>query len=118
MELHTPKFGRNLRWNAWLLLLRLQLRSENHRDPFIRYIRKLPKSEKRKRMRAAAVHVPPLTRMVFLAHHLDGLTYPEIAARSGLSVREIEREIARILFAELDAFWNQYTDGCAIDGNA
>ncbi|WP_439646548.1 sigma factor-like helix-turn-helix DNA-binding protein [Sphingomonas soli] len=35
----------------------------------------------------------PTTRQVFLMHRLESLGYPEIGARLGLSVAEVERHI-------------------------
>jgi RNA polymerase sigma-70 factor (ECF subfamily) len=35
-----------------------------------------------------------VTREVFLAHRLEGLSYAELAKRRGLSVRQVEQHIA------------------------
>lgn len=51
----------------------------------------------RARMEAAVNRLPRFTRDVFLAHCVQGLNYPAIAARTGISVRRVEREIARAL---------------------
>lgn len=37
------------------------------------------------------------TRVVFLLHHVERLTYPEIARRQGVTTRTVEREMARAL---------------------
>jgi RNA polymerase sigma-70 factor (ECF subfamily) len=37
------------------------------------------------------------TRIVFLLHHVERLTYPEIAQRQGVTTRTVEREMARAL---------------------
>jgi RNA polymerase sigma-70 factor (ECF subfamily) len=37
------------------------------------------------------------TRAVFLLHHVERLTYPEIARRQGVTTRTVEREMARAL---------------------
>ena len=37
------------------------------------------------------------TRIVFLLHHVERLTYPEIARRQGVTTRTVEREMARAL---------------------
>ena len=50
-----------------------------------------------KRMKRAVRKLPRLQREIFLAARLDDLSYVEIAERTGLSVREVEREIARAL---------------------
>ncbi|MGB8841131.1 MAG: RNA polymerase sigma factor [Aliidongia sp.] len=39
----------------------------------------------------------PSTRTVFLLHHVECLTYPEIARRQGVTTRTVEREMARAL---------------------
>jgi RNA polymerase sigma-70 factor (ECF subfamily) len=38
-----------------------------------------------------------LTRAVFLLHRVDGLDYPAIAWRLGISVEGVERRIARAM---------------------
>lgn len=57
----------------------------------------LPIVVTRERMQAALLRLPRFTREVFLAHRIDDLSYAEIAARTGVSVRRVEREIARAL---------------------
>ena len=37
------------------------------------------------------------TREIFLAHRLDDMSYTEIAERTGLSVREVERRMAKAM---------------------
>lgn len=49
------------------------------------------------RMERAVRKLPRLQREIFLAARLDDMSYVEIAERTGLSVREVEREIARAL---------------------
>jgi RNA polymerase sigma factor (sigma-70 family) len=102
---------------AWLLLVRLQVRFENRRDPFLRYVRKLSKGERRERIGTAFAQLPASTQMVFVAHRLDHLSYTEIAERSGIGERDVEREIARTLRAIHDAFWKQYVEDCAVGDN-
>jgi RNA polymerase sigma factor (sigma-70 family) len=41
----------------------------------------------------------PRTREIFLAKRLDGMSYSEIARRTGLSVRRVERHITKALVA-------------------
>jgi len=50
------------------------------------------------RLEAALLTLPRFTREVFLAHRLDDLSYAEIASRTGISVRRVERELARALY--------------------
>jgi RNA polymerase sigma factor (sigma-70 family) len=58
-----------------------------------------PTSEARERLEAAFAKLPPFTQSVFLAHRQDDLSYAEIATITGVSVRRIEREIARAIVA-------------------
>ena len=56
-----------------------------------------PDPEIVKRMERAVRKLPRLQREIFLAARLDDMSYVEIAERTGLTVREVEREIARAL---------------------
>lgn len=58
-----------------------------------------PDPETIKRMERAVRKLPRLQREIFLAARLDDMSYVEIAERTGLSVREVEREIARALLS-------------------
>jgi RNA polymerase sigma factor (sigma-70 family) len=51
------------------------------------------------RLERAMRTVPRQTREVFLAHRLGDMPYREIAERTGLSVRDVERHIARAICA-------------------
>jgi RNA polymerase sigma-70 factor (ECF subfamily) len=37
------------------------------------------------------------TREIFLAHRLDAMSYTEIAERTGLSVKQVERRVAKAM---------------------
>ena len=50
------------------------------------------------RLNQAIAALPGRDREIFLAHRVDGLSYQEIADRTGLSVRRVERHIARALY--------------------
>ena len=50
-----------------------------------------------RRLERAIRTVPRRTREVFLAHRLDDMSYAEIAQRTGLSVRQVERHMARAI---------------------
>lgn len=52
-----------------------------------------------KRLERAVSKLPRLQREIFLAARLDNMDYGEIAERTGLSVREVERQIARALLS-------------------
>ena len=51
-----------------------------------------------RRMEEAMLNIPKLQREVFMAHRLDDMSYVEIAERTGLTVRQVERHIARALY--------------------
>lgn len=52
----------------------------------------------RRKLEDAVTAMPRKQREIFLAHRLDGLSYAEIAKRTGLSVRQVERHMARALY--------------------
>lgn len=49
------------------------------------------------RLELALGRLKPLTRNVFLARRLDGYSYTEIAERTGLSVRAVEKQMSRAI---------------------
>ncbi len=51
------------------------------------------------RMERAVRKLPRLRREIFLAARLDDMNYVEIAERTGLSVGQVERELARALMS-------------------
>jgi RNA polymerase sigma-70 factor (ECF subfamily) len=57
------------------------------------------RQEQIERMEAIMLRLPRLTREIFLAHRLDAMPYDEIARRTGLTVRQVERHIARAILA-------------------
>ncbi|MFT2658027.1 RNA polymerase sigma factor, partial [Escherichia coli] len=50
-----------------------------------------------RRLERALDRLKPLTRNVFLARRLDGYSYVEIAERTGLSVRAVEKQMSRAI---------------------
>jgi len=52
-----------------------------------------------KRLDAAIVKLEPKTREIFMALRLDGLTYAEVAKRTGLTVKGVEWHLAKALAA-------------------
>jgi len=50
-----------------------------------------------RRLEKAVARLPRLQREIFLAQRLDGLSYEQIAARTGLTVMRVERHMARAL---------------------
>ena len=59
----------------------------------------LDETELLRRLERAVRTLPRRTREIFLAHRLDAMSYREIAERTGLSLREVERHIARAICA-------------------
>jgi len=53
------------------------------------------------RLQNALTSLPPKTRGIFLAHRLDGLSYKDIATRTGLSVKGVEWHMTKAI-AHLD----------------
>ncbi|TMJ14605.1 MAG: sigma-70 family RNA polymerase sigma factor [Alphaproteobacteria bacterium] len=58
----------------------------------------MSEEEKRRRVEEAARNMPNLQRQIFMAHRLDDMPYEEIARRTGLSVRQVERHMARAIY--------------------
>lgn len=48
-----------------------------------------------RRLEKAMLSLKPKTRAIFLARRLDGLSYAEIAERTGLSVKGVEKQMAK-----------------------
>ncbi len=55
------------------------------------------------RLEAGLQRMPKLRREIFLAVRVDELSYAEIAARTGLSVEQVERHFAQGMLALRDA---------------
>lgn len=49
------------------------------------------------RIEEAIRKLKPLTQQIFLAHRLDGYSYAEIAERTGLSVKGVEKHMSRAI---------------------
>jgi len=56
-----------------------------------------------RRLEAAMLRLKPETREIFLAKRLDGMTYSEIAERTGLSVKGVEKHMSKAI-AAIDRF--------------
>jgi len=59
-----------------------------------------------RRLDAAMMRLRPRTREVFVAHRIEGLTYSEIAERTGLSVKGVEKQMSKALL-QLDRLLNR-----------
>jgi RNA polymerase sigma-70 factor (ECF subfamily) len=57
-----------------------------------------PDPELLRRLEAAVALLPRKQREIFLAHRLDNMSYAEIASHTGLSVRQVERHVARAIY--------------------
>ncbi|HEX7855283.1 MAG TPA: sigma-70 region 4 domain-containing protein [Sphingobium sp.] len=51
------------------------------------------------KLRSALAELPQQRRVIYLAHCVEGLTYPAIATRLDLDVAEVQRELAAALLA-------------------
>jgi RNA polymerase sigma-70 factor (ECF subfamily) len=57
--------------------------------------RRLEARDSLARLEAAIRRLKPRTQEIFLSHHLEGLSYAEIAARTGMSVSGVEKQMGR-----------------------
>jgi RNA polymerase sigma-70 factor (ECF subfamily) len=57
-----------------------------------------PDSGLLRRLEEAMLNIPKLQREIVMAHRLDNMSYDEIARRTGLTVRQVERHIARAIY--------------------
>ena len=53
--------------------------------------------DKLNRLQNALMRMKPKTREIFLAHRLDGLSYKQIAERSGLSIKGVEWHMTKAI---------------------
>jgi RNA polymerase sigma factor (sigma-70 family) len=49
------------------------------------------------RMELIMCRMPGRTREIFMAHRLDHMSYEDIARRTGLTTRQVEKHLARAL---------------------
>ena len=54
-----------------------------------------------RRLEHAMSKLKPRTREIFLAHRIDGFTYAEIADRTGLSIKGVEKQMSKAI-AKID----------------
>ena len=54
-----------------------------------------------RRLEQAMGKLKPKTREIFLAHRIHGFTYAEIAERTGLSVKGVEKQMSKAI-AKID----------------
>lgn len=53
------------------------------------------------RVEAAMLKLRPKTREIFMAHRIDGLSYAEIAQRTGLTIKGVEKQMSKAI-AKID----------------
>ena len=53
------------------------------------------------RVEEAMLKLRPKTREIFMAHRIDGLSYAEIAERTGLSIKGVEKQMSKAI-AQID----------------
>ena len=90
-------------------VLRDQARKPSHRATHVEWQddaipgpdphRELESRDTVARIDAAMQRLKPKTREIFMLHRLDGLSYAEIAAIKGLSVKGVEKQIGKALGA-------------------
>jgi RNA polymerase sigma-70 factor (ECF subfamily) len=57
-----------------------------------------PDAELQRRMEAAVMNMPKRQRDIFIAHRVHGMSYAEISRRTGLTPRQVERQIAKAIY--------------------
>lgn len=57
-----------------------------------------PDSDLLRLIEEAMLHIPKMQRKIFMSHRIEGLSYGEIAERTGLTTRAVERQMARALY--------------------
>lgn len=55
-------------------------------------------AEPRRKYREAVSALPRKQRQVFLAHRLEDMPYDEIAQHTGMTVRQVERHMAKAMY--------------------
>jgi RNA polymerase sigma-70 factor (ECF subfamily) len=77
----------------------LELASDRHFDQ----VAALESRDTLRRLEQAVAKLKPKTREIFLAHRLHGFSYAEIAERTGLSVKGVEKQMSKAI-AKIDRF--------------
>lgn len=60
---------------------------------------RIERSQRKALLRAAILALPPRSRQIYLLSRVDGLSYAQIAARCGVSVKAVEVSLSRALAA-------------------
>jgi len=70
-------------------------------EPLLDQVALLETRDMLRRLEIAVAKLKPRTREIFLAHRLDGFTYAEIAERTGLSIKGVEKQMSKAI-AKID----------------
>jgi RNA polymerase sigma-70 factor (ECF subfamily) len=71
--------------------------------PGIDQERALESRDMLRRLEVAMQRLKPKTREIFMAHRIEGLSYSQIAERTGLSVKGVEKQMSKAIL-QLDRF--------------
>lgn len=74
---------------------------EARADQLVDQVAVLESRETLRRLEAAIRRLKPRTREIFLAHRLHGLSYAQIAADKGISVKGVEKQMSKAI-AQID----------------
>lgn len=66
-------------------------------EPVVDQVATLEFRETLRRVEAALAKLKPKTRQIFLAQRIEGLSYVEIAERTGLSVKGVEKQMTKAI---------------------
>jgi RNA polymerase sigma-70 factor (ECF subfamily) len=70
-------------------------------DPLVDQVAVLESRDTLRSLEMAMSKLKPRTREIFVAHRLDGLSYAEIASRTGLSIKGVEKQMSKAI-AKID----------------
>ena len=77
--------------------LALHIAVDEEALPGIDQQRALESRDMLRRLEAAMMRLRPRTREIFVAHRIEGLSYAEIAQRTGLSVKGVEKQMSKAI---------------------
>ena len=80
---------------------RLRDQLERLADPLLDQVAVLESRDTLRRLEAAMDRLRPRTREIFMAHRIEGLSYAEIAERTGLTVKGVEKQMSKAI-AKID----------------
>ena len=70
-------------------------------DPLVDQVAVLESRDTLRRLEHAMGKLKPRTREIFIAHRIHGFTYAEIAERTGLSIKGVEKQMSKAI-AKID----------------